>query len=73
VTPTQGLIIGLVVAFSAGVYCGRVQREPVSTLPSNFDATSAIVGEKAARAEAAAYQALLTRALDNGCRPVEAH
>jgi hypothetical protein len=73
VTPTQGLIIGLFVAFSAGVYVGRVQREPVSTLPSNFEPTACIVGEKAARSEAAAYQALLTRALDNGCRPVETH
>ena len=64
-TPT--LVIGLVVAFTCGVYVGRVQREPVSTIPQNLDVAAAIVGEKSARQEAAAYQALLTKVVD-GCR-----
>lgn len=54
------LIIGLFVAFSAGIYVGRGDRQPVSTIPSNLDVAAVMASEKAARAESAAYLQLLT-------------
>jgi hypothetical protein len=79
-TPTHAIIACLLsivctagVAFEIGLAVGRAMPPQTAALPGNFEPTACIVGEKAARSEAAAYQALLTRAID-GCRaPVETH
>jgi hypothetical protein len=70
---TSLLIIGMFVAFAAGVYVQRnANPQPIpNQLPSNFEPTACIVGEKAARSEAAAYQALLTKALEMPCKPTQ--
>ena len=66
---TSLLIIGMVVSFAVGTYVERhANPQPIpNQLPSNFDPAACVLGEKSARQEAAAYQALLTKVVD-GCR-----
>lgn len=73
-TPTQGLIAGLFVAFACGVYVGRDQRDPPAALPANFDAVSAVVEAKAAKQEAAVMQTVVMKALERcGTQTEQAH
>lgn len=56
------LLIAIVVSVGVGFQIGvSVNHQPPSALPSNFDAVAAVAGEKAARAESAAFLELLQR------------
>lgn len=54
------LLIGMFISFFGGVFVGRGDRQPVSTIPSNLDVAAVMASEKAAREESKAYLQLLT-------------
>lgn len=72
-TPTQGLIAGLFIAFACGVYVGRDQREPARDIPSNLDLASCLQAEKSSKAEAAVLQGVAMKALERCGTEREAH